>query len=427
MKGFKMSFLYHYWYKSTTVIFLMLVIANNVIAQTEIVKGWEHWSNGDIPQAQSVAENILKKTPADNEALHLQSLSLSVQGKYREAIKVFSVIDTAYAKYGEVAGAMVEAYIHLNEPQNAFKLAKKVKRSDAGYIQKRAGKPFSYNANKTFIIPFDNDPNLQFLSKFFPSVVGKVNGKEINIGFDTGASFLTFGREIAEKLGIPFGLKSTGMHGATRVTIWMCVIDEMELGEGLIFKNVPVVIMESLGEQAIFGTNILEQFLATIDYPNSRFILTPRNRKDLYPEHLALLPKKQETLPYYMWGDHYMFAKGSFNNIHGLNFFFDSGLVALTEVDGKIKQAPFTVSKEKLISWGFDENDLNKTRFFPTKYPLAVKGLVQENTLIWYDVNLEKDRNFGGVRIDGLISHAFLSKYSWTINFDKHEYIFGIY
>ncbi|MHC4153050.1 MAG: hypothetical protein ACYSSP_13280 [Planctomycetota bacterium] len=54
------------------------------------------------------------------------------------------------------------------------------------------------------------------------------------------------------------------------------------------------------------------------------------------------------------------------------------------------------------------------------------KGLVQENALIWYDANLEEDRSFGGVRIDGLISHAFLSKYSWTIDFDKHEYIFGI-
>ena len=46
-----------------------------------------------------------------------------------------------------------------------------------------------------------------------------------------------------------------------------------------------------------------------------------------------------------------MFAKGSFNKISGLNFFFDSGLVALTMVDGKPKQAAFTASKEKLISW----------------------------------------------------------------------------
>jgi hypothetical protein len=122
-----------------------------------------------------------------------------------------------------------------------------------------------------------------------------------------------------------------------------------------------------------------------------------------------------------------MFAKGSFNNIDGLNFFFDSGLVALGMFDGQLKQAAFSASKERLISWGFDQSRLEKSRFLPTEYPLSVKGLTQENTLIWYGGNLEKDRNFGGVRIDGLISHAFLSKYSWTIDFDKHEYIFCIY
>ena len=122
-----------------------------------------------------------------------------------------------------------------------------------------------------------------------------------------------------------------------------------------------------------------------------------------------------------------MFAKGSFNKIDDLNFFFDSGLVALADINGKITQAPFTASKEKLIWWGFDESKLNNSTFFPTEYPLAVKNLIQENTLIWYDMNFKKDSNYGGVRMDGLISHAFFCKYSWTIDFDKHKYIFGIY
>ncbi len=423
-KGFSRKALKFY---ILATIVSLLFIANKAVAQTTLEKGWEYWADGNILEVQSVVKGILKNSLADNEALHLQSLSLFVQGKYQEAIAAFSLLDTAYARYGEAGKVMVDAYIHLNEPQKAFELAKQLKMGYTDYYQKLAEKPFACNANKTFIIPFNNDPNLQIPSKFFPSVDGKINGKEVNIGFDTGGSFLIVGKEAAKKLGIALDFKGTGMHGATSVTIWRSITDEMEFGNGLVFKNVPVVIMGSLGQMVIFGTNILEQFLATIDYPNSRFILTPRNRKGLYPNHLALLPKKQEMLPFYMWGDHYMFAKGSFNKISDLNFFFDSGLVALTEINGKLKQAHFTASKEKLISWGFDESDLNKTRFFPTKYPLAVKGLVQENTLIWYDVNLEMDRRFGGVRIDGLISHAFFSKYSWTIDFDKHEYIFGIY
>lgn len=35
------------------------------------------------------------------------------------------------------------------------------------------------------------------------------------------------------------------------------------------------------------------------------------------------------------------------------------------------------------------------------------------------------DQTFGGVRIDGLISHAFLKRYAWTIDFDSREYTFA--
>ncbi len=410
---------------STAIIFLVLFAGGDVLGRTEIEKGWGHWTNGDIPEAQSVAENIFKSAPADNEALHLQSLSLLVQGKHREAIAAFSRMDAAYAKYDEAGRAIVDAYIHLNEPQNALKLVKQLKIESVDYYQERADKPFACYANKTFVIPFVGDA--QISSAFWPGVAGKINGKKVNIRLDTGGTFLVLGKEKAKELGIRPGHKGTGLHGTGRVTIWKGIADKMELAEGLVFENVPVVIMESLGRHAIFGTNILEQFLTTMDYPNARFILTPRNQKELYPEHMARLPRKKETVSFYMWGDHYMFAKGSFNNIGGLNFFFDSGLVALGMFDGQLKQAAFSASREKLTSWGFDQSQLDEATFLPTEYPLSVKGLTQDNTLIWYDVNLEKDRNFGGVRIDGLISHAFLCKYSWTMDFDNYQYIFGIY
>jgi len=35
------------------------------------------------------------------------------------------------------------------------------------------------------------------------------------------------------------------------------------------------------------------------------------------------------------------------------------------------------------------------------------------------------DNNFGGVCIDGLISHGFLKQYAWTIGFDSRQYIFS--
>ena len=78
------------------------------------------------------------------------------------------------------------------------------------------------------------------------------------------------------------------------------------------------------------------------------------------------------------------------------------------------------------MALGFEAKDLEESRFFETEKSIGLGELKQANTLIYYDKNGEKRRSFGGIRIDGLISHAFLSNYSWTIDFDKHQYIFGV-
>jgi hypothetical protein len=120
-----------------------------------------------------------------------------------------------------------------------------------------------------------------------------------------------------------------------------------------------------------------------------------------------------------------MIAQGKFAEHDSLNFFFDSGLIAITVIDGKPAQASFTASREKLLHWGFDESSMKQTNFFQTEYSLEIGGLSQPNTLVWYDHNLTKDRIFGGIRIDGLISHAWLKNYTWTIDFYNMEYTFG--
>lgn len=49
----------------------------------------------------------------------------------------------------------------------------------------------------------------------------------------------------------------------------------------------------------------------------------------------------------------------------------------------------------------------------------------QPDTVVRYVSALQKGRSFGGVRIDGLISHGWLKRYSWTIDFDRREFVFG--
>jgi len=409
----------------TTSIVLLVFLSINPYGQNKIGEGLKLWENGKVLEAYHMAEKILKSSPQNDTAIFLKMNTLYVQGKYTKSIETFWTLKPSFEKYSDAVDLAVEAYLHLKDCENAWKLTVKHKLDRAPYLEERKKRHLKVMADKTYIVPFLE--NLQPSSSFWPGVNGKINGKKVIIRLDTGGTFLVLGKGAAEKLGIDIEAKykRKGMHGSTEITIWDAIADRMEFEGGLLFQNVPVVVMEDLVDNIIFGTNILEQFLTTIDYPNNRFIFTPRDRHDLYEQHYKFLSTNIVRVLFYLWGDHYMIAKGKFGDHYDLNLFFDSGLIALTVIDGNMRQASFTVSKESLIKWGFDKSKLTESGFLLTKYTLEVGGLSQPNTLVWYDHKLEKDRNFGGIRIDGLISHAWFKNYSWTIDFDKHGFIFG--
>lgn len=404
-------------------ILLLTITTIKFFGQTDIKEAMTVWENGNINQTILAVEKILKKDQTNNDVRYLQMKAFFVQGQYQQSLEAFSLLEKSYKKYSEAADLAVKACIHLHDYENALKISEKNELPITAYLKERKSKLFTVKANKTFIVPFLEDQKLP--SSFWPGVNGIINGKKASIRFDTGGNYLVIGKIAAEKYGIQLNYADKGMHGSSQVVTWHAIADSMVFENGPTFLNIPVIIMESLGDYIIFGTNILEQFLSTVDYPNERFIFTPRERPELFSDHYKLLPQNQKIVPFYLWSDHYMIAKGKFADHDSLNLFFDSGLIAITVIDGKPVQASFTSSREKLLQWGFDESKMNQATFFPTAYALEVGGLNQPNTLVWYDHNLPKDRVFGGIRIDGLISHAWLKNYTWTINFDQMNYTFG--
>lgn len=382
------------------------------------------WESGDIPRAEELNESVLQTATSDDEALSLQMKIRFVQGQYQAALVSFDKIDKSYKHYQDAVDLAVEACLHQGDIENAWKLARRNKLKEVDYLDHFRHHPFRIEADRTYLIPFLTDTALP--SSLFPGVAGRINGKDAQIRFDTGGTFLVLGRQAADKYQIEMAHKHRTMHGPRRVSGWYGIAQEMAFDNGPVFNNVPVVVMDSLGDLVIFGTNILERFLTTVDYPNSRFILTPRSREDLYAEHLKLLPPRRKTLPFYMWDDHYMFAKGSFAGQDDLTLFFDSGLVAVAEINGTLTQAAVMASKERLLQWGINRKHLKQSNVVPTEYSLTVAGLSQPDVPVYYDKNFKKDWTFGGMRIDGLISHAWLKHYTWTVDFDRREYTFGI-
>ena len=127
-------------------------------------------------------------------------------------------------------------------------------------------------------------------------------------------------------------------------------------------------------------------------------------------------------MPFYMWGDHYMFARGSVGEHTDLNFFIDSGLVSVHPGEnGGAVQAAFTTTSRKFREWGVPD-DVSQRSYFQLGMPLGLGSLTQPGLYVLPGPAVIRD--LGGVRIDGLLSHAFLKHYAWTIDFDSREYIF---
>jgi hypothetical protein len=229
------------------------------------------------------------------------------------------------------------------------------------------------------------------------------------------------GPERAQRLGIELIDAGVGYHGTRSVPLQIGVARKFPLSSAVL-KNVPVTVVPSLqGEQdfVIFGTNVLQQFLATLDYSNQRLILSTRGDAHLSKRHRAMLSDGGVEIPFYMWGDHYMFARGGFGDHKDLNFFIDSGLVSLAQ----LRQACFLTTAEHYMKWGVDPERAAKSHF-EASLPISLGPLVQRDQF-FATVQNPTWESFGGVRIDGLISHAFLKEYTWTLDFETHRYTFS--
>lgn len=389
-------------------------------------EAWQHWENGDFTKAEESARQLAKHKEFTQDALHIRINVLCAFGKYNEAVKLYNSLNSAYPKFTEVSGTLAEAYFHLNMPGESFNIYNSVDslKKFAPSAKERYNNPLKLHSDKTYIVPFDEKA---LYVKFIPAIKGSINNTEALLRFDTGGTFIIMGVEDAKKYNIELTNETTGQHAFDKTKTWLSSAKSIKLGDSIIIENSPVIVMESLKNFIIFGTNILEQFLTTIDYPNNRFIFTPRGNETLINEHYRLLTGEKEIIPFYMINDHYMIAKGSFNNFENLNWFIDSGLLALKpDSAGNIKQAGLNISKESLIKFGYPEEQLTENSFYiEENNKVSLGNLVQNDLMIFYNGKLRNDRKFGGVKTQGLLSHAFLSKYTWTIDFDKHQYQFN--
>lgn len=263
------------------------------------------------------------------------------------------------------------------------------------------------------------------LTAFFPGFEASLNGIKVLAHVDTGGTFLHMGVDRAAQLGIDLTKSSKGRHGAIEVDTYSGIARQFNLGS-IEMENVPIVALPSLiGQQdfVIFGTNLLQEFLPTLDYPNKVMVLRPKHQTDNRSD-LENYTRDAVAIPFRVLGDHYMIAKGGIGAQKDLNFFIDSGLVSM-HPDGKggVRQAAFVAARNDLETWRIDLSCTLASGAIELSQGLSLGPLTQSNHII-----LAPDRgilsSMDEEEIHGLLSHAFLKQYAWTIDFEAGNYYF---
>ncbi len=261
-------------------------------------------------------------------------------------------------------------------------------------------------------------PFLQETEWELPRIRVEIDGLEVEARIDTGGELLTLSRDVAEALGVVPVVTTQGEFAAgARAEMTYGRVDVVRVGP-LTVEGVPVAVVSL--EQPVLGTGFLRQFCPTVDCSRGLLTLRPPGSD---------LPAGVVRVPFALAATHLILVRGSLNDIGPLTFFLDSGL----EDEGG---ASFAAPRATLEEAGIALPELTEVigesgagglseRFgrFPIGR-LAVGPRTQENATGLYGIVPEQWEEVGGISLHGLVSHGFLRRYAWTLDFERMELCF---
>jgi hypothetical protein len=194
-------------------------------------------------------------------------------------------------------------------------------------------------------------------------------------------------------------------------------VGSVDLG-GIAIEGVPVSIVDV--DLPMVGTGFLRQFLATVDYPARRLVL--RQRGSPAPDGTQV--------PFALAVTHLLIARGSLNGLEPLTFILDSGL---QHEDGSALTAPATTlaaagiaipeTRKEVRESGAGHIELELGPFPVAR--LGLGSLVQSDLTGLYGVFPPEWAHSLGFAVHGLVSHGFLRRYAWTLDFERMTMTFA--
>jgi hypothetical protein len=400
---------------------------------------------GDFTRSGDIVEPLLQKENPSVETLKLMAYveySLGNFGRAEELI--LEVLDNAKNNLAlRVESEVGLVYIYYQTLQyekaaNLFKgLEGKIKLPHWEQMK-------TFGDEKPYRIEWDKEEKVEIpflVSDPLPVIPVEFQGRKIYVIIDTGGEAFYLDWEVADALGIrPVEkVKDAGFAGGKETEVGFAKADSLKIG-GVTLKSIPVMLTSvkrasdvlTNGKYPISGilsTGELRQFLSTVDYPNGKLVLRPKTEEGRISLERDLEGKKVTKVPFALGAMHFMVVKAIANGKNPLNLFVDSGLAD--------PEASVAFPRQTLNYLGIP---IPETEILPENlggpgggdFPvgrfeidaLEIGELVQEDVKGVYGVFPPSVYWESEFIIDGIVSHNFLKRYSWTIDFSRMEMTF---
>jgi tetratricopeptide (TPR) repeat protein len=293
-----------------------------------------------------------------------------------------------------------------------------------------------------------------------PVVNVRVNGgPDVAFFIDTGGSELLLDSEFARELNVKaMGSVEGTFSGGQHAQVESGRVDSLTLGSWTL-RNIPVGMIplrsmsSGFGVKQIngcIGTNVLYQFLSTIDYRTGELILRKKNAANLKRFDAAgasatpglgrrsggrnTKPKNPPganntavtngiVVPMWMAGDHFMVAWGRVNTQPISLFFVDSGLAGagVKLAESAIQQAGIHLDESKASEGQGGGGILKIIPYTVTQF--TVGEITEQNVPGLYDGPFPWENEFG-FHLAGMFGSDFLKHYAVTFDFTNMRIIF---
>jgi predicted aspartyl protease len=253
-----------------------------------------------------------------------------------------------------------------------------------------------------------------------PLVEARVNGKPGLFLIDTGAAAIVLDPIFAQGADVEMvsGETTGTFAGGRTAPVTYARIPKFSLGR-MDVASVAAIMVSTAGFSGaaggrpvagVIGTSFLSHFRATIDYPGGALIFEPRDAAPFASPAIA-------EIPIWLVRDHFILARGQLNGGPEEMFFVDTGLAgsAFTAPASTLAAAGIAIPATQSAQ---SSSLVGQSAAVPIVIDsLSLGTLRRENLSGLYGPFPPSLESSTGVRIAGIVSHAFFRPYAVTFDF----------